>query len=244
MPKFFADKDAVSEDRIIISGEDAFHIARSLRMAEGDKIKVSDSESFEYDCTLLRIRDEECECRIDAKGPLSAEMPAPITLYMAYPKGDKLEVVVQKAVELGAARIVPFESARCVKRPKAEKADKQAARLQKIAKEAAKQCGRGILPEVTHPVSFDAMLKMAGEAQLALFCYEGERSVSVRQAIENAGELSSVAAVVGCEGGFSEEEARLCRDAGLVSVHLGPRILRCETAPSYVLSALSFCLEL
>lgn len=244
MPRFFVTPDAVSDGVIHITGEDAYHIARSLRMATGDAVTVSDGQGKEYVCTLSHIRDEECTCEISECRPVSAESPVKITLYMAYPKGDKLETVVQKAVELGAFRIVPFESSRCVKKPKAEKTDKQTERLQKIAKEAAKQSGRGIVPEVCKPVSFSEMLSLASRAELPLLCYEGERTLSLKEALRGKENVSDICAVVGCEGGFSEEEARLCREAGLVSVSLGPRILRCETAPSYILSALSFFFEL
>ncbi len=244
MPRFFVGADAIADGEIKIFGDDAYHIARSLRMAVGDGLVICDGQRNEYDCTVTRIRDDVCDCRINGMHSVSTEPPAEITLYMAYPKGDKLETVVQKAVELGAARIVPFESSRCIKRPKAEKADRQTERLSKIAREAAKQCGRGILPEVSAPVGFERMIEMASQASLALLCYEGERTLSLKRALTEAQDVSSISVIVGCEGGFSEGEVQLCRDAGIVSVSLGERILRCETAPSYILSALSFFFEL
>ena len=158
MPRFFTPSDGIADDVITIKGDDAHHIARSLRMAEGDEITVCDMHGFEHTCRLTRIRDEECECQILSSKKGETEPPVHITLYMAYPKGDKLETVVQKSVELGTSHIVPFESERCIKRPAPEKAEKQTARLQRIADEAAKQCGRGILPTVHTPVSFGAML--------------------------------------------------------------------------------------
>ena len=244
MPAFFADKDRISESTIQIVGDDAYHIARSLRMAVGDEITVNDGEGISYSCKLARIRDEECECEIISSERASSESPVGITLYMAYPKGDKLETVVQKAVELGAARIVPFESERCIKRPKAEKADKQTARLQRIATEAAKQSGRAVLPTVCAPVSFSNMLKDAAEHELALFCYEGGGTCSLKEVLDGAGAVGTACAVVGCEGGFSPAEAERAVSSGLIAVNLGPRILRCETAPAYVLSALSYHFEL
>lgn len=244
MPRFFVDEGNIEDGFITVRGGDAFHIARSLRMAVGDALTVSDGRGTEYLCELVRIRDEECECRIKEKRQALTEPPVAVTLYMAYPKGDKLETVVQKAVELGASRIVPFEASRCIKKPKAEKADRQTERLLRIAHEAAKQCGRARLPEVAAPVSFAEMLKEARGAELALFCYEGERVTSLKAALEAAGDVKSISVTVGCEGGFSPEEAELCRRAGLVSVSLGHRILRCETAPSYVLSAVSYRFEL
>ena len=213
-------------------------------MAVGDTVTVSDGEGALYECTLSFIRDDRCECEIKEISQSLAESPVEITLFMAFPKGDKLEVVIQKAVELGARRIVPFESERCVKRPKAEKLDRQLARLNKIALEAAKQCGRGVIPIVMPPLSYEQMLSEARKHDLALFCYEGSDTVSLKQVLCSLSEVKTVCAIVGSEGGFSEGEAEKACQNGLTAVNLGPRILRCETAPTYVLSALSYHFEL
>ena len=136
MPRFFVKPDKFEENSVNIVGDDAFHIARSLRMAVGDKITVADTEGYEYSCILRKIRDDICECEIEEKFLSNAESPVDVTLFMAYPKGDKLELVIQKAVELGANRIVPFESSRCIKRPRQDKVEKQTVRLSRIAEEA------------------------------------------------------------------------------------------------------------
>ena len=125
MPRFFVDKEAVTDTAVTITGADARHIARALRMAVGDEITVADGTGLEYSVILTRIRDEECLGEITDKKLSLSEPRSVITLYMAYPKGDKLETVIQKAVELGAARIVPFESSRCIKKPKADKAEEK-----------------------------------------------------------------------------------------------------------------------
>ena len=239
MPRFFVNKDKISENVIYIDGADAHHIARSLRMAEGDEAVVCDGEGGEYRCTLTRIRDEECQCEIIESLDSSTESPVNITLCMAYPKGDKLEVVIQKAVELGAYRIIPFESSRCIKRPKAEKADKQTSRLQRIAEEAAKQCGRSRIPTVTAPMSYKQMLDRIADSELSLFCYENEDGLTVKDALKKAC-AKSISVIVGSEGGFSPEEAALATERGCLSVSLGSRILRCETAPLYALTAISY----
>ncbi len=244
MPSFFVKRENITDENIIISGDDAFHIARSLRMAVGDEIAVSDGEGEAYKCTLTKIRDEECECEIIESLKKNTEPPFPITLCMAYPKGDKLEVVIQKAVELGATRIIPFESSRCIKRPKAEKQEKLVRRLNKIAEEAAKQCGRAVLPQVTAPLSYRAMLEKTKETEIRLFCYEDERTSSIKNIIDGKDMPRSASVIVGCEGGFSPEEAEEARDAGCTTVSLGGRILRCETAPSFALSALIYRFEL
>ena len=244
MPRFFTPSDLMEDGIIRIKGDDAFHIARSLRMAEGDTVTVCDMHGVEHTCRLTRIRDEECECEILESKSGETEPPVHITLYMAYPKGDKLETVVQKAVELGAARIVPFESSRCIKRPKAEKADKNTVRLQRIAEEAAKQCGRSRLPEVAKPISFDTMLAEAKKADLPIFCYEGDGTKSLKSILSESKDTCTVSVIVGCEGGFSLSEAECAVAAGCIPANLGRRILRCETAPTYALTCLSYHFEL
>lgn len=244
MPRFFVPSDNFSDGIVAITGDDAFHIARSLRMAAGDTVTVCDMHGCEHTCTLTRIRDDECICRITESKAGDTEPPVHITLYMAYPKGDKLEVVVQKAVELGAARIVPFESSRCIKRPSADKADKNTARLSRIAEEAAKQCGRSILPEVCRPVGFKDALSAAAKADLPLFCYEGDGTRSLKAILEENKGAKTVSVVVGCEGGFSAAEADDARAQGFNMANLGKRILRCETAPSFALSAICYFFEL
>ena len=245
MARFFVDKEKIDENRIIIEGADAHHIARSLRMAEGDSVVVCDGEGGEYSCTLSRIRDDECICDIVERLESGAEPLTHITLCMAYPKGDKLEVVIQKAVELGAGRIIPFESSRCIKRPAADKADKIAERLSRIAEEAAKQCGRSRLPKVSKQVKLSDVTARVKDYDLALFCYEGEGATSLKTTLEAYGKVGGrIAVIIGSEGGFSEDEARLIIEAGAKCVNLGPRILRCETAPDYCLAAISYHFEL
>ena len=242
MPRFFVAKEMIQDGVATIEGNNAFHIARSLRMAVGDEIYISDGEGKEYLARLTKIRDEECTADI-LEERASSEPDMSITLYMAYPKGDKLETVIQKAVELGATRIVPFESSRCIKRPKADKVAKQGERLSKIAEEAAKQCGRAIVPEVALPLTYSAMLKDASTSELKLICYEKESDLSIKALLSDK-KPASIAIIVGCEGGFSPEEVEEAISAGCHSVTLGKRILRCETAPSAVLSMILYQYEM
>jgi 16S rRNA (uracil1498-N3)-methyltransferase len=213
-------------------------------MAVGDTITVSDGQGTDYECSLLKIRDEECEASILSASESCAEPPCEITLYMAYPKGDKLETVVQKAVELGASHIVPFVSERCIKRPSEDRQDKQMSRLTRIAHEAAKQCGRARLPDVSTALPFAEMLEKQKNHEITLFCYEGRGTVKLSSAITRERIPQTLGIIVGSEGGFSESEAEKCVEAGAVAVNLGPRILRCETAPEYCLSAISFVYEM
>lgn len=245
MPRFFVDRSQIEDGSLFILGDDARHIARSLRMAVGDDITVSDGEGTEYACRLTRIRDDRCDADVIEKKISSSEPKSRITLFMAYPKSDKLETVIQKAVELGAREIVPFESSRCIKKPKADKAAERTARLSRIAEEAAKQCGRSALPSVALPVSFGEMIKSAKENELVLFCYEGDGTVSLKTILDELTETpKSIAVIVGCEGGFSPDEARAAEESGFKMANLGPRILRCETAPDYCLAAISYKFEL
>jgi 16S rRNA (uracil1498-N3)-methyltransferase len=146
-------------------------------------------------------------------------------------------------VELGASHIVPFESSRCIKRPKADKAEEKTARLMRIAEEAAKQCGRGILPRVSVPVSFEQAVALSKESELSLFCYEGEGTESLKSILQENKTVKSIAVFVGSEGGFSPDEAAYALSQKLRLTNLGPRILRCETAPDYVLSSISYEFE-
>ena len=244
MPRFFISPDSISDGNAYITGDDARHIARSLRMAVGDGVEISDRVGTDYVARLTRIRDDECIAEIVESHPSDKESPVKITLYMAMPKGDKLEQVTQKAVELGALRIIPFESERCIKRPAQDKIAKITDRLNRIATEAAKQCGRSRLPEVLPMVRLADILPEIKDYTMALFCYEGERAVSIKQALEGKRGVESIAVIVGAEGGFSDSEAKALTEAGAMSVTLGRRILRCETAPDYALAAISYALEL
>ena len=245
MPRFFVPSDNFSEREVRITGEDAFHIARALRMAVGDALTVCDMHGSEYACELTRIRDDECLCDILSVSEGKTESPLYISLYMAYPKGDKLEVVTQKAVELGASEIIPFESSRCIKKPKPEKAERENARLTRIAEEAAKQCGRSRLVKVSPSLSYPEMLEAAKKCDAAIFCYEGDGARSLKDILSSLdNNIKTLAVIVGSEGGFSLAEADAAREAGVHIANLGPRILRCETAPSYVLAAISYQFEL
>ncbi len=245
MSRFFINKAQINGTEATILGGDAYHIARSLRMAVGDTVTLSDGEGTSYSAVLTKIRDDECTAEIKETLTVSGESPVHITLYMAYPKGDKLETVVQKSVELGASEIIPFESSRCIKRPTGDKLEKITARLSRIAEEAAKQCGRSIVPSIGTVKKMKELLPDIGSYDLALLCYEGESSLTVKAALDGYEKADGrIAVIVGSEGGFSPEEARALCEAGAVSVSLGPRILRCETAPDYCLSVISSRFEL
>ena len=243
MPLFFL-PGAVPQDNVLsITGEDARHIALSLRMATGDGITVSDGVGALYDCTLTNITPDSVKAAVLAVRTPDCEPPYALTLYQAVPKSDKLETIVQKATELGATRIVPFLSAFCVKRPHEDKWEKQSTRLARIAEEAAKQCKRAVIPEIGPLLDFGAMIEDARRAALPLFCYEGENTVPLPASLPDS-RPHSIAVIVGCEGGFSTEEAARIMASGITAVGLGRRILRCETAPLFALASLEFRYEI
>ena len=246
MPRFFVPSEQFYDDaHLYINGADAHHISYSLRMAVGEELTVCDMKKNELTCRITAMDGERVELEVLSHLPAETEPPLEITLYQAYPKGDKLETIVQKAVETGAFAVVPFISERCIKRPHAEKSPKQTARLSSIAAEAAKQCGRGILPTVSEPLTYGEMLAAAAGADLFLFCYEGDGTVSIREVLASAAPtVRTVALVVGSEGGFSLAEVERAKARGAVAVGLGKRILRCETAPVFALSCICCLTEL
>ena len=242
MPRFFVTPDDISDGVAAIRGEDARHIARSLRMAEGERVTVCDGTGNDYFCRLRRIRDDIVEAEIESSAPSRSEPPYKATVFQALVKGDRADTVITKSVEYGAAEIVFFDSSRCIVKAKDESENKRV-RRSRLAAEAAKQCGRGIIPEVSGPVSFDEMLRLAAQADSAIFCYENEKT-SLLPALLPDKRPATLSIVIGPEGGFSEEEAEEAAKAGLSSAGLGERILRTESAAPFVLAAASVKYEL
>ena len=231
MPRFFI--SVPPADTAVITGEDAVHIGRSLRMRPGEQLTLC-CLGTDYSCEIESISSDEVRCRVLAFAPSETEPRLKLTLFQALPKSDKMELIVQKAVALGVSRIVPVLTARCVSRPDAKSLEKKIARWQKIALSAAQQSGRGLVPEVSEAVSFEECLALASEQERAFFCYErgGE---SLRSA--DLSETSTAALIIGPEGGFEESEALAADNAGLTLTSLGKRILRCETAPLAAIAA-------
>lgn len=245
MPRFFKDVPAGKTGTVTLVGEDARHIALSLRMAKGDTVTVSAPDGVEYECVLTDIHPDSVTAEIVSEKVNLTEPPCEVRLYVALPKGDKLDLIIQKATELGVARIIPFSSERCVVKPDAGSADKKLQRRQRIAEEAAKQCGRGRIPEVTHPMRFADAVKDAATADVPLFLYEGEGTEPLYPVLkEKLRRGAAVSVMTGAEGGFSPSEVAAAVSAGMKSCGIGRRILRCETAPLYVLSAVAYESEL
>lgn len=232
MPRFFI--PTPPEGQAVITGEDAVHIGRSLRMRCGEQLTLC-CDGVDYLCEIESMTSSEVYCRVLSSAPSETEPRLKLTLFQALPKSDKMEFIVQKAVELGICRIVPVVTARCVSRPDEKSLEKKVSRWQKIALSAAQQSGRGIVPEVCAAVSFEECLLLCGEQERAFFCYEGGGE-SLRGA--ELSDVRTAALVIGPEGGFEESEAEAARSAGLTVTTLGKRILRCETAPLAAITAI------
>ncbi len=244
MPKFFVKQDQIEGNIVTLCGDDAFHISRSLRMAKGGHITVTDPQANEYDCVLSDFLPDCVRAEIVSTSVSKAESPVKIFLYQALPKGDKLDTVIQKSVECGVYEIVLFESERCIAKSKKDADDRKNERRNRIALEAAKQSGRGYVPKVLGTLSFEEAIKSAAEKEICLFCYEGEREATLKSVLKDGKLPASVSVIVGSEGGFSQAEATFAMACGARSVSLGNRILRTETASSFVLGCLSYVFEM
>lgn len=234
MPRFYIAPPA--GELVTLLGEDARHIGRSLRMTPGETLTLCDGAGTDYSGVLRQIDSQSVTVQILESYPSKTEPSVFVRLYQALPKADKMEWIVQKAVELGAGEIVPVLTERCISRPDEKTMEKKRDRWQKIAAEAAKQCGRGRIPAVRPLLRFSAAAEELGRMEKGLLLYE-KGGVPFREALSvPAGEIGLF---VGAEGGFSPAEAAAAQKLGVCAVSLGSRILRCETAP---LAALSVCM--
>ena len=238
MARFFVDAAQMQDDKILLTGENAQH-AKVLRLKEGEQVLVCDGAGLECVCAVEGYDSREVELRVLERRESSSEAKVHVSIYMGFPKADKLEHVIQKATELGADEIIAFPASRSVSRPDEKSLEKKLERWQKIAASAAEQSGRGRIPQVLVLDSYAAALERATKADKALMFYENERATTLRMALES-GEFKSVSMLTGPEGGLEEREVQQALDAGLQVCTLGRRILRCETAPLCALSAVMY----
>lgn len=244
MKRFFAEPSQISGTQIRITGPDVNHIRNVLRMKPGDTVWVSDKEKKEYNCLIGQMSEEEILLQIVYVQESDFELPGRLILFQCLPKGDKMEWIIQKAVELGVSEIVPVAGSRCVVRLDAKKAVRKTERWQQIAESAAKQSRRLKIPRIHAVVSFREALELAEECQVKLIPYELEKDMSRTGAILRAIEPGQdIAVFIGPEGGFSTDEATAAAEAGVQPITLGKRILRTETAGLAILSVLMFQLE-
>ena len=238
MTRFFVEPAALLSDMPVLTGENYQH-ARVLRLKAGEELLLCDGQGQEALCAVEAMGDGELLLRVLRRGESSNEAAVQVSIYMAFPKAEKLEHVIQKATELGAYEIVAFPSARCISRPDEKSLRKKLERWQKIAASAAEQSGRGRIPQVVLLGSYKEALARAAQADLPLMFYENEQATTLKMAL-CAGQYHTVSLLTGPEGGLEEQEVSQARAAGLRVCTLGKRILRCETAPLCALSAVMF----
>ena len=244
MPRFFVSPDAVKENEIEITGIDVNHIKNVLRMQVGESVEICDGKGTDYACVIKSLERDAVMLDIKDSSPSSAELKQRLYLFQGLPKSDKMELIIQKAVELGVYEIIPTVTSRCIVKIDAKKEDKKIARWQQIAEAAAKQSGRGIIPKIKTPLSFKEALEYADSIDTVLVPYEKAEGIeSTRAILSEAKDKSSVAVFIGPEGGFDQKEIELAQEKGAKAITLGKRILRTETAGLCILSVLMFNAE-
>ena len=244
MYQFFVPPENIQGNRVVITGEDVNHIKNVLRMKEGEEIAVSNGEDGkEYRCGILELGEEIlCELRFIKEDDI--ELPSKITLFQGLPKADKMELIVQKAVELGVYEVVPVSMKRCVVKLDDKKQKSKISRWQSIAEAAAKQSKRSIIPQVHSVMTMKQALAYAKEMDMVLVPYEmADDMAKTREIIESIKPGMHIGFFIGPEGGFDEGEIQSAMDEGAVPITLGKRILRTETAGFTVLSILMYHLE-
>lgn len=236
MVRFFVSAEDLEKEDVSLTGENAQH-AKVLRLKPGEMVLLCDGEGREAVCKVAST--DGWLLRAMERRESQSEAAVKVSVYMALPKADKLEHVIQKATELGAYEIVTFPSARCVSRPDEKSLKKKLERWEKIAASAAEQSGRGRIPKVLVLGSFSEALTRAAQADKALMFYEHEEALTLKMALSSGG-YSTVSLLTGPEGGLEEAEVTQAREVGLQVCTLGRRILRCETAPLCALSAVMY----
>ena len=241
MPRFFVSAQTLECESAVLEGEHAAHI-KVLRLNPGEQIVLCDGAGREAVCTIEGHVGGQVHVRVGEVTESSSEPKLRCSVYMGFPKADKFEHVVQKATELGAYEIIVFPCARSISKPDAKSLAKKLERWQKIAVSAAEQSGRGTIPRVLALGSFEEAAKRAAQAEFSALFYENERTLSLRQAVE-AKPFSTAAIMTGPEGGLTLQEVQTAEAAGMAVCSLGPRILRCETAPLCALSAILYAAD-
>lgn len=244
MYRFFVEPEQIGETSISITGKDVNHIKNVLRMRIGETVLVSDGSDREYICRVSQLNEDEVVADIEDINGQTRELPIKVTLFQALPKGDKMETVIQKMIELGAYEIVPMSTKRCVVKLDDKKAANKTKRWNAIAESAAKQSKRGIVPQVSQPVTYKQALEIAKDMDVLLIPYEeAENMEHTRQVISEIQPGMRVGILIGCEGGFAKEEVELAKACGAKEITLGKRILRTETAGMALMSVLMYLTE-
>lgn len=237
---FFVSPENITADEVTIVGSDVNHIKNVLRMKTGEKFVANDGNGASYCCAVREIYDDRIIADIEDGQLMSNELPVKLVLFQGLPKGDKMELIIQKAVELGVSEIYPVEMSRCVVKLDDKKKKSKTARWQSISESAAKQSGRTVIPEIHEPLPYAQALKAAEDFDLLLVPYECADSMAVlKEKISQVRENMTVGIFIGPEGGYEEKEIEKAKEAGGEIVSLGKRILRTETAS---IAALAICM--
>lgn len=239
MPKFFAARENVSDNEIIIDNEDVGHITRVLRLCEGDSIEICDGMGNDYTAVIKSVEKKRIVCTVKEKRVSDTEANIAVTLFQGIPKASKMEYIIQKNTELGIVRIVPCAMARCVSKIDG-KEDKKAERWSKIAESAAKQSGRGVIPEVNCAVDFKTAVDMMKQSDIYFAPYECETHGNLKKVLTSVQGAKTVSFMIGPEGGYDPSEVEYLHKNGIPTVTLGKRILRTETAGEAVLSMIMY----
>ncbi|MDE5966355.1 MAG: 16S rRNA (uracil(1498)-N(3))-methyltransferase [Lachnospiraceae bacterium] len=244
MHHFFVDPSAVGGSELCITGADVNHIKNVLRLQAGEHITVSDTTGKEYTCAISRLTDAAVFAKIEDMQAEASELSAELYLFQGYPKGDKLEMIIQKTVELGVSKIIPVMTRRSIVRLDEKKAAKKQARYQAICEAAAKQSKRGVIPEVLPVMDFGEALKLAATLDKILIPYEDEKGlINSKKVINEAISHKKIGIFIGPEGGFDAAEVEAVTALGAHPVTLGHRILRTETAGLAIMAVIMFELE-
>lgn len=244
MYHFFSEHEHIHDTYIDIVGSDVNHIKNVLRLKTGDSLLISSGDNIDYTCHIAQINEEHIRADIDSVDERGRELTSKIYLFQGLPKADKMELVIQKAVELGAFEVIPVAMKRSVVKLDAKKSESKVKRWNAIAESAAKQSKRSILPQVSDVVTFAQAVKMAENCQIKLLPYEcADGMEKTKRLIENITPGQDIAVFIGPEGGFDLDELELAKEAGCEIITLGKRILRTETAGMMLLSVLMYHLE-
>lgn len=244
MHHFFVSPDKVDGHDIVITGPDVNHIKNVLRMKSGEELLISDGEGQDYLCEISRIDEQSVTAAITDKDYGGTELKVRIWLFQALPKSDKMELIIQKAVELGAYAVVPVKTSRCVVKLDEKKSQAKLKRWNAISESAAKQSRRSIVPEVMEPMGFEDALLYSKDFGKNIIPYENYKDMGCTvEVLEDIGEIKDIGIFIGPEGGFSEEEIEKAIASKVHPISLGRRILRTETAGMSILSVLMFRLE-
>ena len=244
MHRFFAEPGQIGEKEIVITGADVNHIRNVLRMRTGEEVLIADGRGAEYRCKLTDLSENEVRAQILWKLDGNAELASAVTLFQGLPKSDKMDLIVQKCVELGVDRIVPVSTKRAVVKLDAKKEETRLKRWNTISESAAKQSGRGVIPEVSGVMSFEKALEEAKKLEVLLIPYErAEHMAETRRVMGEIRPGQSVGVFIGTEGGLEESEVEEAVAAGARAITLGRRILRTETAGLAVMAMLGYLLE-